>query len=134
MDKTLLVLLLDSGASPMEEWLGKIRDITIRVKIAFQIDKLSRNLGFTKNLKGVSELKINIGPGYRVYYAALDLDTYVVLIGAGSKKTQSKDIQNAQALWSDFVSQGKPEEALREWQFEMLSENAPEETDETEKL
>ena len=134
MDKTLLVLLLDSGASPVEEWLGKVRDITIRVKIAFQIDKLSRNLGFTKNLKGVSELKIDIGPGYRVYYAALDLDTYVVLIGAGSKKTQSKDIRNAQALWGDFVSRGQPEDALREWQFERLSDSMPEEPDETKEL
>ncbi len=134
MDKTLLVLLLDSGVSPLEEWLGKVRDITIRVKIAFQIDKLSRNLGFTKNLKGVSELKIDIGPGYRVYYAALDLDTYVVLIGAGSKKTQSKDIRNAQALWEDFVSRGQPEDALREWQFERLSDSMPEEPDETEEL
>ena len=134
MDKTLLVLLLNNGTSPVEEWLGKIRDITTRVKIAFQIDKLSRSLGFTKNVGGISELKIDIGPGYRVYYAALGLDTYVVLIGAGSKKTQSKDIRSALALWEDFVSQGQPDDALREWQFEMLSDDTPEEPNETEKL
>ena len=98
MEKTLLVLLLDTDKSPVEEWLDKIRDKTTLVKIVFQLDKLTRSLGLTKSVKGVYELKIDIGPGYRVYFALLDADTFVVLIGAGSKKTQSKDIQEAQRL------------------------------------
>lgn len=136
MAKTLLTLLLDNGNSPVEDWLNNIRDKPTRVKIAFQIDKLSRSLGFTKSVKGVSELKIDIGPGYRVYYAALDLETYIVLIGAGSKKTQTRDILDAQTLWNDFVEQKKPKAALRLWQALSPSESGPDkgESDEPEKL
>jgi putative addiction module killer protein len=115
-ERTLLVLLQDNDKSLVEEWLGKIRDKTTLVKIVFQIDKLSRGLGLTKNVKVVSELKIDLGPGYRVYYALLDADTIVVLIGGGSKKTQSRDIQDAQNLWDAFVKSDRPEAALRAWQ------------------
>ncbi len=114
-ERTLLVLLQDNDKSLVEEWLGKIRDKTTLVKIVFQIDKLSRGLGLTKSVKVVHELKIDIGPGYRVYYVHLDADTVVVLVNAGSKKTQDRDIQDAQDLWDAFLEGGQPEAALRAW-------------------
>lgn len=140
-ERTLLVLLQDNGKSLVEEWLGEIRDKTTLVKIVFQIDKLSRNLGLTKSVKVVSELKIDLGPGYRVYYSLLDADTIVVLIGAGSKKTQTRDIQDAQDLWDAFIQSGRPKATLRAWRRDqrlVLRENEAEnkggEDDEIEEL
>lgn len=130
-----MVLLLEADKSPVEEWLDDIRDKTTLAKIVFQIDKLSRNLGFTKNVKGICELKIDIGPGYRVYYVIHDAETLVVLIGGGSKKMQTKDIQEAQRLWASFVEEGRPETALREWRRDIKpDQNQRGEQDETEEL
>ena len=50
---------------------------------------------------GVFELKIPIGPGYRVYYAQPSKDTVLILIG-GDKKTQYKDIKRAKSYWSTY--------------------------------
>ncbi len=51
--------------------------------------------------QGVSEYKINVGPGYRVYFGK-DGDTLVILLGGGTKKRQSRDIEAAQSLWKDY--------------------------------
>ncbi len=96
--------------------MARCRSGTItRAKIARQIEKLARGIGMQKNLKEVSELKIDLGPGYRAYYALLDQKTLVVLICGGDKSTQSKDIEDAKRLWKSFVSAGAPKTALRLW-------------------
>jgi len=51
--------------------------------------------------KGVSELRVDYGPGYRVYYGRSGASIVILLCG-GSKKSQAKDIQLAQAYWADF--------------------------------
>jgi putative addiction module killer protein len=54
--------------------------------------------------KGVSELRINWGPGYRIYYG-WDGDTLIVLLSGGAKRTkklQSTDIEKAQSFWVDY--------------------------------
>lgn len=51
--------------------------------------------------KGVSELRIDMGPGYRVYYAA-DGDELILLLAGGDKSTQARDIEKALALWKDW--------------------------------
>ena len=52
---------------------------------------------------GVQELKIDIGPGYRVYYG-LDGNFIVVLLCGGDKSTQKRDIREAQARWVEYRS------------------------------
>lgn len=50
--------------------------------------------------EGVSELKIDVGPGYRVYFG--EFDDMVILLGGGTKKTQAKDIVAAKERWRLF--------------------------------
>ena len=50
---------------------------------------------------GVHELRIDFGPGYRVYFGR-DGDRLVILLGGGTKKRQQGDIRKAQALWKDY--------------------------------
>jgi putative addiction module killer protein len=60
------------------------------------------NLGNTRALgTGVSELKIDFGPGYRVYYGE-DGPTIVVLLLGGDKSSQERDIEKAKAFWEDY--------------------------------
>jgi len=67
-----LYVTLD-GRSPFEEWLGKLKDIKARAKIRVRLDRLSLgnlgNLGDCKSVgSGIFELRIDFGPGYRVYF------------------------------------------------------------------
>lgn len=115
MERKLVVLVLVGGSSPLENWIRGLRDKPTRLKILRQIDKLRRGLGDQKNLNGISELKIDLGPGYRVYYALLNRNTFVVLLGGGDKSSQSKDITAARQLWKDFEDGGHMESSLRAW-------------------
>jgi len=62
-------------------------------------------LGNTSNVKGVggglSELRIDFGPGYRVYFG-WDGKTVVILLGGGTKKRQQSDIESARMRWLDY--------------------------------
>jgi len=111
VERRIAVLIQENNKSPVEEWLRDIRDKPTRLKILRQIDKLRRELGVQKNLNGVTELKIDLGPGYRVYYALLGQKTLVVLIGGGDKSSQSKDIASARQLWKAFEEGGYAEAA-----------------------
>jgi len=87
------------------DWRDSLRDSRAKAAIARRIDRLaSGNPGDTKFLgKGVSELRIDHGPGYRVYYMRRGLQLIVLLCG-GDKSTQTKDIAEAMELadnWTD---------------------------------
>ena len=56
--------------------------------------------------EGVSEYKINFGPGYRIYFAK-DGATLVILLGGGTKKRQSRDIENAKRHWGNYKTRKK---------------------------
>lgn len=77
-------------------WLGKLRDQKGRAVIARRIERAeSGNFGDSKPLRdGVSEMRIDIGPGYRVYFYR-DGETVYVLLAGGDKSTQSRDIEKA---------------------------------------
>ena len=123
--RTLVVLVQANGKSPVKEWLRGIRDKVTRAKIERQINKLARGLGVQKRLQGVSELKIDFGPGYRVYYALLEQGVIVVLIGGGDKSSQNRDIAAAKQLWKDLVGGGHSGAALGTWQENHPEENSP---------
>lgn len=123
LERRIAALVQPNGKCPVEEWLRSLRDKSTRAKVERQIDKLARGQGWQKNLKGVAELKIDLGPGYRVYYGLLDHQTVVVLLGGGDKSRQSQDIENAKQLWKDFEDAGRAETALRFWNEDPQSEN-----------
>jgi len=80
-------------------WLDGVRDIRARARIQARLDRLAEgNPGDVKPIgEGVSELKINYGPGYRVYFKARGREVIILLAG-GDKRTQAKDIKSALRL------------------------------------
>lgn len=85
------------------DWLDRLRDQAGRARILVRVDRLIHgNPGSHRNLQGgVSELKIDFGPGYRVYYSQRGEQLLLLLIG-GDKSSQTKDIAKAQQLAKDF--------------------------------
>ena len=81
------------------EWFANLRDRTAKVRIDIRIRRLS--LGNPGDIKpvgeGVSELRVDHGPGYRVYFIQ-KADVYIVLLAGGDKSSQEKDIRNAKAI------------------------------------
>src|SRR5439155_17413356 len=86
----------NSGKDVLGDWLPGFKDNQARARIAARIDRLSvGNFGDSKYLEeGVSELRIDWGPGYRVYYAMIG-STCVLLLCGGDKRKQSSDIRRA---------------------------------------
>lgn len=82
-----------------ETWFLTLRDRQARARISIRIDRLALgNPGDTKSVgSGVSELRIDYGPGYRVYYVRRG-STLVVLLAGGDKRTQDRDIRTALEL------------------------------------
>ena len=80
-------------------WFESLRDRTAKTRILIRIRRVSLgNCGDVKPVGGgVSELRVDYGPGYRVYFLRKG-KTLVVLLGGGDKHTQSRDIQRAIAL------------------------------------
>ncbi|MCC6789769.1 MAG: type II toxin-antitoxin system RelE/ParE family toxin [Hyphomonadaceae bacterium] len=87
-------------------WLRSLRDLKGRARIDMRIRRLADgNAGDVRPIgKGVSELRIDVGPGYRVYYAAHGADLILLLAG-GDKSTQASDIKTALALWEDWKAE-----------------------------
>ena len=81
------------------KWLDSLHDIRARARILVRIERLAAgNPGDVKPVgEGVSELRINYGPGYRVYYKQYR-QAVVVLLAGGDKRTQIKDIKTALRL------------------------------------
>ncbi len=80
-------------------WFAALRDRAARTRIDIRIRRLSLgNPGDVKPVgEGVSELRVDYGPGYRVYFVQRG-DEYVVLLAGGDKSTQDRDIRQAKAL------------------------------------
>ena len=84
-------------------WLDGLRDIHARARVQARVERLvAGNPGDVKPVGGgVSELRINYGPGYRVYYKIQD-QSVVVLLAGGVKRTQINDIKTALRLARDL--------------------------------
>ncbi len=86
------------------EWLDALKDLAGRARVLMRVDRLvNGNPGAHRNLsEGVSELKIDVGPGYRVYYSQRGNSLLLLLVG-GDKSTQTKDIVKALELNRNFL-------------------------------
>ena len=77
------------------EWFNALRDIRAQARIQTRIDRLSLGLlGDVKFFHGIGELRIDYGPGYRIYFARRG-DQIIILLHGGDKSTQDKDIRKA---------------------------------------
>ena len=81
------------------DWINSLKDRAARARIQVRVDRLVHgNPGQHRNLaSGISELKIDVGPGYRVYYTQRGDELIILLVG-GDKSSQQSDIELAQAL------------------------------------
>ena len=84
-----------------DKWLRKLKNLKIKAKILFRIQKLENDehFGDCKSVgDGISELRLNYAKGYRIYFKEKDRKIIILLIG-GDKSTQQKDIKKAKELW-----------------------------------
>ena|ERR1051326_5373380 len=99
----VLRYVTESGKDVVGDWLTGLRDARTRAKIAARLARLSAgNFGDCKPLQdGVRELRIDWGPGYRIYYAMIK-QTCVLLLCGGDKRKQSADIDRAIEYLKDY--------------------------------
>ncbi len=93
----------EDGKQPFRDWLLSLSDKEGRRKIRARIDRVSLgNLGYCEPVgEGVMELKIDYGPGYRVYFGQVG-NKLVILLNGGTKSSQRKDIKAAHECWADY--------------------------------
>lgn len=90
------------GRSPFAAWFDELNS-QAAAKVATALTRLAA--GNFSNVKGVGsgifEVRIDFGPGYRVYFGK-DGERVVILLGGGAKKRQQRDIENALSHWEDY--------------------------------
>ncbi len=103
--RTIIIYETASGKAPFTEWFDGLKDRRAKTTIDARLTRVRRgNLGTCRSLKGgIWELKIDLGPGYRVYFG-LHGDTVVLLLHGGDKSTQVRDIELAQQFWTDYLN------------------------------
>ena len=100
----LVLYVTEEGKVLFEDWFNKL-DPAAALKVRTALARIETgNLGDVKPVgQGVSERRITFGPGYRVYFGQ-DGDKLVILLCGGTKKRQSRDIEQAKAFWDDYKS------------------------------
>ena len=90
------------------KWFRGLRNRLARVRIQARIDRFEMgNAGDVRSVgEGVSEMRIDYGPGYRVYFTKLG-SALVILLAGGDKGSQAKDIKAAQDLARELKKSGK---------------------------
>ena len=93
------------GKIPFTEWLKSLRDIKTEAKIRGRLERIKLgNLGDCRSVgESVFELRIDWGPGYRVYFGQIE-QTIVLILCGGDKSTQDRDIRKAIEYWIDYRS------------------------------
>jgi putative addiction module killer protein len=91
------------GSEPFTEWLNSLRDKGVQAKIRVRLRRLeAKNFGDVKPVgEGVSELRIPVGPGYRVYCARRGRQLVILLCG-GDKNSQEADVKHAKKFWKEW--------------------------------
>ena len=95
-------------SSKFDKWLGKLRDFRAKGKILVALKKVQTgNLGDHKSIGNeISEIRLDYGPGYRVYYSKRKKVILLLLIG-GTKSSQQADIEKAKEVLSDWKTQNE---------------------------
>ena len=102
--RELLEYVTESGRCPFGEWLNGLRDVQARALIRKRLNRVRLgNLGDSKNLgEGVKEMRMDFGPGYRIYFGD-DGAKLVILLCGGDKGSQVADIRQAKEYWADYA-------------------------------
>ncbi|EKN3726579.1 TPA: type II toxin-antitoxin system RelE/ParE family toxin [Yersinia enterocolitica] len=103
--KTIKHYLTPEGRDLYMEYLESLRDSIAKAKISSRVNRIaSGNFGDHKPCReGVWELRIDQGPGYRVYYSLVDGEVVLLLFG-GDKRSQNADIDQAIVCLNDYLT------------------------------
>lgn len=103
--KQIEIYRTQDGEQPFTEWLDSLKDNLGRYRIKERLDRVALgNLGDHKRISdGISELRLDFGPGYRIYFGEEDGKILLLLCG-GDKSTQKKDIKKAISYWQDYLA------------------------------
>ena len=95
----------DNGKVPFQKWLDSIKDTKAHGIVLQRIDRAEDgNFGDCVPLdNGVSEMRIHLNPGYRIYYA-LEGGMLIILLIGGVKGTQKRDIKKAKEYWQEYLN------------------------------
>ena len=104
MARIELLLFRKGNSVPFSDWLASLRDSRTVGIVRARLNRIRLgNFGDCKTVGGgVEELRIDFGPGYRVYYGR-EGSLVVVLLCGGSKKSQATDIVSAQREWKEYL-------------------------------
>lgn len=99
----------EKGKSPFSRWLVSLKDVQARAIIRTRLNRVRLgNLGDCKSVgKGVHELRVVYGAGYRIYFGKESKNKIILLLG-GTKNSQKEDIKKAQSLWKEFCEESEP--------------------------
>ena len=96
------------GRFPYREWIESIADKKARAAVLARVDRLA--FGAFGDWKiagnGVFELRVHLGPGYRIYFGRKDKAVVILLCG-GDKRSQKPDIKQAKRYWKDYETRTK---------------------------
>ena len=100
---TVLQYETPEGICPFKQWIDAVKETQTQARIFRYVRALSlENFSNCRPVgSGVHELKINVGPGYRIYFGNEGKTILIILCG-GSKKTQAQDIKRAHLYWSQY--------------------------------
>ncbi len=107
MEYKLKIYETSTGKCPFDKWFNDLTDQKAQALIDLRLERIKRgNFGNCESVgNAVCELKIDFGPGYRVYFGKLGLQI-ILLLCAGDKKSQQKDIEKAKKYFQDFKERG----------------------------
>ncbi|MCY7285836.1 MAG: type II toxin-antitoxin system RelE/ParE family toxin [Cyanobacteria bacterium CAN_BIN43] len=96
----------NEGKQPFTEWLNSLKDKKGADKILLRIRRIQTgNLGDHKSIAdGVFELRVDSGPGYRIFFGKVE-NRIILLLCGGNKNSQDNDIQRALQYWADYGRQ-----------------------------
>ena len=98
IQREVLICQTEDGSEPFSDWFNSLNPSAL-AKVSVRIERMEDgNLGDTRSVGGgITELRIDYGPGYRVYFG--QIGNQIHLIRGGTKATQAADIAKAQEFW-----------------------------------
>jgi len=104
-ERELVIFEKCNGKAPFQDWFDNLKDESMQNAVDSRLSRVADgNFGDHKSVGlGVFELRIDEGPGLRIYYG-MDGDRIVVLLGGGSKASQKKDIKKCQTYWNEYLN------------------------------
>ena len=103
IEREIRKLQLENGRVPFDDWYRSLVDKKMRAAVDIRLARVRLgNFGNHRHVgDGVNELKIDLGPGLKVYYGVHE-GRLVLLLGGGDKSTQQRDINHAIKLWNQW--------------------------------